>query len=151
MVALLMHHLRLAPGEAIFLGAGNVHAYLSGTGIEIMANSDNVVRAAFTRKHVNVDEFLAVARFDEIDPPIMQPVRQSDNVFDYPANTTRFGTQRIEVTGRHSIVATHDAEIVVCTNGDASAIKRGQAVVLRKNDALHLEGSSTVFRTWGNH
>jgi mannose-6-phosphate isomerase len=151
LVALLMHHLRLAPGEAIFLGAGNVHAYLSGTGIEIMTNSDNVVRAAFTRKHVNVDEFLAVARFDEIDPPIMQPLRQSDTVLDYPANTTRFGAQRIEVNGRQSIVATHDAEIVVCTDGDAKTIRRGQAVVLRSGDSLHMEGSATVFRAWGNH
>lgn len=150
LVALLMHHLRLAPGEAIFLGAGNVHAYLSGTGIEIMANSDNVVRAAFTRKHVDTDEFLAVARFDEIDPPIMQPVLDTDGVFGYPANTPRFGTQRIEVRARHSIVATHEAEILVCTSGNAGAMKRGQAVVLRKGDEIVLQGDATVFRTWGN-
>jgi mannose-6-phosphate isomerase len=150
LVALLMHHLRLTPGEAIFLGAGNVHAYLSGTGLEIMANSDNVVRAAFTRKHVDIDEFLAVARFVEIDPPIMQPVQESANVFGYPANTPRFGAQRIEVSGSHVLSATHEAEIVVCTNGDAGAVKRGHAVVLRKGDEIRLTGNATVFRTWGN-
>jgi mannose-6-phosphate isomerase len=115
-----------------------------------MANSDNVVRAAFTRKHVDIDEFLAVARFDEIDPPIMQPVQESANVFGYPANTPRFGAQRIDVTESHLLTATHEAEIVVCTSGDAGAVKRGHAVVLRKGDEIRLTGNATVFRTWGN-
>ena len=127
-----------------------MHAYLSGTGLEVMANSDNVVRAAFTRKHVDIDEFLAVAQFDEIDLPIMQPVAEGANVHGYPANTPRFGVQRIDVSGSHLLTATHEAEIVVCTNGDAGALKRGQAVVLRRGDVLALDGTATVFRSWGN-
>ena len=58
---------RLAPGEAIYLGAGNVHAYLRGTAVEVMANSDNVLRCGLTAKHVDVAELLRVTDFSELD------------------------------------------------------------------------------------
>ncbi|HKC29826.1 MAG TPA: mannose-6-phosphate isomerase, class I, partial [Jatrophihabitans sp.] len=59
-LTLLLNYVRLEPGEAIFLGAGNVHAYLRGTGVEIMANSDNVLRCGLTSKHVDVPELLKI-------------------------------------------------------------------------------------------
>ncbi len=68
-LALLLNHVRLEPGEAIYLGAGNVHAYLRGTGVEIMANSDNVLRCGLTPKHVDVDELLRVTDFSELAEP----------------------------------------------------------------------------------
>jgi mannose-6-phosphate isomerase len=67
--ALLLNFVRLAPGEAIFLAAGNVHCYLSGMGVEIMANSDNVLRCGFTRKHVDVPELLRITDFAELAEP----------------------------------------------------------------------------------
>ncbi len=57
-LSLLLNHVELRPGEAIYLGAGNVHAYLRGLGVEIMANSDNVLRCGLTPKHVDVPELL---------------------------------------------------------------------------------------------
>jgi mannose-6-phosphate isomerase len=69
LVAVLLGYVRLRPGEAIFLGAGNVHAYLRGTGVEIMANSDNVLRCGLTPKHVDVPEVLRITRFDELADP----------------------------------------------------------------------------------
>lgn len=68
-LALLLNHVRLAPGEALFLAAGNVHAYLRGTGVEIMANSDNVLRCALTPKHVDIEELLAITDFRELPDP----------------------------------------------------------------------------------
>jgi mannose-6-phosphate isomerase len=151
LVALLMHHVKLAPGQALFLGAGNAHAYLGGTGIEVMTASDNVVRAAFTRKNVNVDEFLAVAAIAPIDSPVIAPSETTAGVWQYPVSTPRFGAQRIEVTGTHLIKATHHAEIVICTSGDAGALTHGQACVLREGETLSLTGEATLFRTWGTH
>ena len=66
---LLLHVVRLAPGEAVHLPAGNLHAYLSGAGVELMAASDNVLRGGLTPKHVDVDELLAVLRFEPGVPP----------------------------------------------------------------------------------
>lgn len=69
LLALLLNPVVLAPGEAIYLGAGNVHAYLRGTGIEIMANSDNVLRCGLTQKHIDVAAVLETADFRPLDEP----------------------------------------------------------------------------------
>ena len=70
LVALLLNHVRLAPGEAIWMPAGNLHAYLRGAGVEIMAASDNVLRGGLTPKRVDVDELLRVLRFEVLDDPV---------------------------------------------------------------------------------
>jgi mannose-6-phosphate isomerase len=151
LVALLMHHVRLNPGQALYLGAGNVHAYLGGTGFEVMASSDNVVRAAFTQKNVNVDEFLHVANMNAIASPLIEAEAVGPSVWQYPVSTARFGTQRIDVSGTHELRASHDTEILVCTAGNASPIQVGQAAVLRNGESVTLSGNATVFRTWGTH
>jgi mannose-6-phosphate isomerase len=151
LVALLMHHVRLNPGQALYLGAGNVHAYLGGTGFEVMASSDNVVRAAFTQKNVNIDEFLHVANMHAIASPLIEAEAVGPSVWQYPVSTARFGTQRIDVSGTHELRASHDTEILVCTAGNASSIEVGQAAVLRNGESVTLSGNATVFRTWGTH
>jgi mannose-6-phosphate isomerase class I len=60
LTALLLNRVTLARGEALYLPAGNIHAYLSGLGIELMTASDNVLRGGLTPKHIDVDELLAV-------------------------------------------------------------------------------------------
>jgi mannose-6-phosphate isomerase len=83
---LLMRHAVLAPGQAVFMPAGGLHAYLRGTGIETLANSDNVIRAGLTGKHVDVPELLKL-----LDPavavPVLTPAPLGDGVswFDTPA------------------------------------------------------------------
>ena len=72
-VALLLNHVDLSPGEAVFLPAGNLHAYLRGTGVELMANSDNVVRGGLTPKHIDIDELLAVVDATPLDPEVQRP------------------------------------------------------------------------------
>ena len=71
LAALLLNRVTLAPGEAIYLPAGNLHAYLSGAGVEMMANSDNVLRGGLTPKHVDVPELLRVLDFDAEPPPVL--------------------------------------------------------------------------------
>jgi mannose-6-phosphate isomerase len=70
---LLLNYVVLAPGEAIFLGAGNLHAYLGGAGIELMNASDNVVRGGLTQKPVDVDDLLAVADTTPLPHPVLAP------------------------------------------------------------------------------
>jgi len=71
LAAVLLNRVTLAPGEALYLPAGNLHAYLSGAGIELMANSDNVLRGGLTPKHVDVPELLRVLDFDSGPPPVL--------------------------------------------------------------------------------
>ena len=69
LVALLLNRVALRPGEALYLPAGNVHAYLRGLGIEVMASSDNVLRGGLTPKHVDTAELLATVVFEPLAPP----------------------------------------------------------------------------------
>lgn len=151
LVALCMHHVRLSAGEALFLGAGNVHAYLSGTGLEIMASSDNVVRAGFTTKHVDVDEFLAIGSFSPTPAPILVPEPVAPGVLDYRAPTPHFGVRTLEVAGTRTVTCEHAAEVLVCTSGDTGALRRGQSAVITAGERVELTGAGTVFRIWGNH
>ena len=151
LVALLMHHVRVRPGEALYLGAGNVHAYLRGEGVEVMSSSDNVVRAAFTQKHVDIEEFLQIADLSSIAKPLCAATRIDDCASQYLVDTHDFGAQRIEVSGQYAVTATHDVEILLCTSGDAGAIRRGQAGILKRGETLQLSGAATLFRTWGKN
>ena len=82
-LALLLNYVRLAPGEAIFLGAGNVHAYLRGVCVELLANSDNVLRCGLTPKHIDVPELLRIADFTPMAEPRHRPSRQADGRVDF--------------------------------------------------------------------
>lgn len=80
-VTLLLNLVTLAPGQALRLDAGNLHAYLHGAGIELMGASDNVVRGGLTVKEVDVDELLRV-----LDPtPLAEPVLTSGDLYALPA------------------------------------------------------------------
>ncbi len=91
LAAMLLNHVRLQPGEALYLGAGIPHAYLDGLGVEIMANSDNVLRCGLTPKHVDVPELLRIVRFEAGDPGVLRPEAAPDGeeVYDTPIDEFR--------------------------------------------------------------
>ncbi|MCI9889631.1 mannose-6-phosphate isomerase, class I [Micrococcales bacterium 31B] len=91
LVALLLNPFRLQPGEAHFVPAGAMHCYLSGTGIEIMATSDNVLRAGLTQKHVDVRELLMATEFGSPDVPRpIEPHEVYDGVRQFSTGTDEF-------------------------------------------------------------
>ncbi len=88
-VAPLLNYVVLQPGEAICLPAGNLHAYLHGFGLEVMKSSDNVVRAGFTSKHVDVSELLRIVDTTPLEHPVVSPSRV-DNHDEYPSPSPAF-------------------------------------------------------------
>ncbi|GHT97444.1 mannose-6-phosphate isomerase, class I [Spirochaetia bacterium] len=86
--------LDLAPGEAVYLPAGILHAYVEGLGVELMANSDNVLRGGLTPKHVDMDELVSILRFAPFKPEIYKPGKPGaplpSAVFTYPADCREF-------------------------------------------------------------
>ncbi|MFG2053457.1 mannose-6-phosphate isomerase, class I [Micromonospora sp. NPDC048930] len=119
LVALLLHHVRLAPGEAIWMPAGNLHAYLRGTGVEIMAASDNVLRGGLTPKRVDVDELLRVLRFEVLDEPVVAPVPVAPGVVTWPVPVEDFALHRVEVAAGDAGVrlALPGPRVVLCRAG----------------------------------
>jgi len=143
-VAPLLHHIELAPGEALSLPAGNVHAYLSGAGLEVMSASDNVVRAGFTSKHVNVAELLRIVDCTPLEEPVVRPVING-NVGVYPCPTNAFSVQRLQVVDSHSIPRSLTPRIIVVTDGATDSLRAGDAGVIPANESVELRGTATAW------
>ena len=94
-----MNRIHLHPNEAMFLPAGNLHAYLSGGGVEIMANSDNVMRGGLTPKHIDVAELLRVVDFTPGFAGLTAPQQTAPGVWRYPTPALEFALWRMELTG----------------------------------------------------
>jgi mannose-6-phosphate isomerase len=120
LVALLLNHVRLAPGEAIWMPAGNLHAYLKGAGVELMAASDNVLRGGLTPKRVDVDELLKVLRFEVLDDPILPATELAPGVTTWTVPVRDFALYAISLDGTHppTEVPAAGARIILTVAGD---------------------------------
>jgi mannose-6-phosphate isomerase len=154
-IALLLRLVRLAPGEALYLPAGNLHAYLRGVGVEIMASSDNVLRGGLTPKHVDVPELLRVLRFAEDELPLVRPRPGWPGEEVYATDAAHFELSRIALSGAPFRASVGGPEIVLCTEGEVAAsasgerltLSRGQSVfVPARTGAYELTGTGVVFR-----
>jgi mannose-6-phosphate isomerase len=117
--AMLLNRVRLQPGEALFLGAGVPHAYLSGLGVEIMANSDNVLRCGLTPKHVDVPELLRVVRFDPAEPAILRPEATPDGeeLYETPVDEFRLSRYALAPDGTPRPLPSATPQILLCATG----------------------------------
>ena len=155
-VALLLNHVNLAPGQAMFLEAGNLHSYLRGTGVEVMANSDNVVRGGLTVKHIDVDELLAIVHTEPAPPPIQTPggpVHRFDADVDEFSLTRLVGEtepRRFEPTGPEILLVTEGSAVVrVAGGGEKRRLGSGDAALVEASDGcyeLELGPSATAWR-----
>ena len=151
LAALLLNRVTLAPGEALYLPAGNLHAYLSGAGVELMANSDNVLRGGLTPKHVDVPELLRVLDFHAGPPPVLTGVPDGDWVrYDTPAE--EFLLRRCAATsgrGRRCPRAARGS----CSARRArpSSRRDGTELALTKGAAVWLAASDTACRGRAAH
>lgn len=145
-VALLLNHVLLRPGQALFLGAGNVHAYLSGVGVEVMASSDNVIRGGLTAKHIDLDELAEVV--DRRSGPIaVQSAVGGVHTFDVPVPD--FAVTRIDTTaGPVGPIAVDPVgpEIVLVTAGSVTAEAGSASLELGPGQAAYLAPTSTPAR-----
>ncbi|BAJ29676.1 MULTISPECIES: mannose-6-phosphate isomerase, class I [Kitasatospora] len=141
--ALLLNHVRLADGEALYLGAGLPHAYLRGTGIEIMANSDNVLRCGFTPKHVDVPELLKVVGFRSGLPEVLRPAAGPDGERLYPVPVDEFRLSRHELADRPAVLPGSAPQILLCTAGTARLTSGGKELTLHRGESAFLPATGT--------
>lgn len=169
LASLLLNRLVLQPGEAIFLPAGNLHAYLRGTAVEILANSDNILRCGLTPKHVDVPELLRVLDFGCGDMRVLKGESLDANRMVYPVGADEFELCRLDWTEAESSAVELGAaspQILLCTkggvrlrragarNGHQVELPRGQSVWLPAGDPpvqvvpaeLDADGDAQVFR-----
>ncbi len=149
-VALLLNHVVLEPGQAVFLGAGHLHAYLRGAGIELMANSDNVIRGGLTSKHIDVEELIDVVDCTPIEPPV-QDAGGCIHTFDSPVpefSLTRVVVAddvRLRVQGPEILIVTEGIVEFVTQAGDELAVQTGEPVWVPAADGCYLARGGGVF------
>ncbi|MEU1299127.1 mannose-6-phosphate isomerase, class I [Streptomyces shenzhenensis] len=150
--AMLLNHVRLQPGEALFLGAGIPHAYLNGLGVEIMANSDNVLRCGLTPKHVDVPELLRIVRFEPGDPGVLRPEASPDGeeVYETPIDEFRLSRYVLPAGGTTHDLTLPTPQILLCTAGSVRAgeheLTPGRSVFVPAAEKAEASGTGTLFR-----
>lgn len=150
--AMLLNYVRLQPGEALFLGAGIPHAYLNGLGVEIMANSDNVLRCGLTPKHVDVPELLRVVRFEAGDPGVLRPEASPDGeeVYATPIDEFRLSRYVVAEGADPRDLTRGTPQILLCTSGSVRAdgidLTPGGSVFVPAGEKAEVSGSGTIFR-----
>lgn len=152
-VSLLMHRVTLTAGQAMYLPAGNIHAYLDGLGIELMAPSDNVLRGGLTPKHVDVPELLRVLDFTAYPAPVLEAERIAPGVDRFAPDGVGFALLRVDGDGRPVGLSTGGVaplvgpSIAICTEGVVTLVGAQSATLLRKGEACFItpdEGDVTV-------
>jgi mannose-6-phosphate isomerase len=116
--ALLLRYVVLRPGQAVFLPAGGLHSYLHGTGIELLANSDNVVRAGLTGKHIDVGELLKLTD-PAVSVPVIAPRALGDGVSVYDSPAPEFRLYRADLGAGLTALPGDGARVLLCTEGTA--------------------------------
>jgi mannose-6-phosphate isomerase len=117
-ISLMCNHLKLAPGEAVFLPAGNLHAYLSGAGVEVMAGSDNVLRGGLTAKHMDLAALIEVLDFTDGRVPVLHPVLGPGGL-RYPVPVADFDLTRVQLDAHEGSLTTPGPQVLLCTEGTA--------------------------------
>ncbi|MDQ6814090.1 MAG: mannose-6-phosphate isomerase, class I [Bacteroidota bacterium] len=136
-------------GEAVFQGAGVPHAYLEGQNIELMANSDNVLRGGLTLKHIDVPELLKHIVFEGIEPNILTGEVLTSGEIAYPLPVQDFGISTIKLeNGREYVSKSKSTEIFLVMQGEANCdeitCKKGEAFVVLANEAYTIRGIENV-------
>ncbi|WP_261904258.1 mannose-6-phosphate isomerase, class I [Vibrio fortis] len=148
---LMLNTVELAPGEAMFLFAETPHAYVQGTGLEIMANSDNVLRAGLTPKYIDVPELIDNTIFESIKPENirLKPVLKEGKM-SYPIPVDDFGFDILSASDESKSQYLRSAEILFCVEGEATVTSEGQSITLKPGESVFVSNNSSVYQYQGN-
>lgn len=148
LVALCMHQVMLTPGEGLYIPAGLIHAYQDGVGLEVMAASDNVLRAGLTPKHVDVPELLRLldASYGPVSPTASTPTALGRV---WPAGENYFQLRQFTAQGNSQSCPLHAATIVVCTAGSAELRTADVQLTLAAGQACFIPAYTHSVDFWG--
>lgn len=153
---LYLNVIDMLPGEAIFLPAGILHAYVQGFGVELMANSDNVLRGGLTKKHIDIPELNRVLLFEPFKPTVQHhPQNKTQHTFSYESPVKEFQLQKVCCTGSPMEIEGNQPGILLIYEGKAHiSNKSGEELYLHQGESVFiaeqldrfiLEGTCTAF------
>jgi mannose-6-phosphate isomerase len=127
---LLLNYLTLRPGQGLYVQPGQIHAYLHGTGVEILGGSDNVIRGGLTPKHVSVADLRAVLAVDAREPRLIDPVCTPEGNEVWPTQQAEFELRRWRIDGPVKSVATRGPTVLLCLEGTLGVSDRDSSITL---------------------
>lgn len=155
LVAMLLEHVVLQPGEALYMPPGHIHAYLRGMGVEVMTASDNVLRGGLTSKHVDVPELLRVVQFSPLgDPRRASVTEESQPGVSWTVESSEFRLRHVTVENAPLSVTPNGPRIVLCVVGTINvadeagsvSLSAGEAAFSSPNDgAIEASGTGEFF------
>ena len=156
LAALLLNHVQLAVGQGLHNSAGALHSYLSGTGIEIMACSDNVLRAGLTAKHVDHAALAAIVDFVPAPPDVCNPTADGQSASNYSTPDPEFHLWRLTPksddepaplpeNGRGRIVLVTDGHLIVQAANGTTELLQGQTGFVGADEQATYSGDATAF------
>ena len=147
---LYLNVIELAPGEALFLPAGILHAYVHGFGFELMANSDNVLRGGLTQKHIDVEGLLRILRFEPFKPDILRGVSISPCTKVYPSPVKEFSLFRMDLDGSGiEEIPEGTPEILIILEGSFSLTDGDQKIHIGKGQSVFLPATRNTVTVEG--
>lgn len=153
LVASLLDHVTLEAGSAVYLPARKLHSYLQGVALELMGNSDNVVRAGLTPKHVDVAELLRIVEFAPAGIPSLTPTHLASGHVAYPSPPPEFRFDLICVAGEGAVgVDQWGPDILLCTEGEVSAEgaeAAGETLRFTRGQAVFVPAATRGYRIAG--
>ncbi|MFZ4833784.1 mannose-6-phosphate isomerase [Rouxiella sp. Mn2063] len=148
---LLLNVITLQPGEGMFLYAQTPHAYLKGVSLEVMANSDNVLRAGLTPKYIDIPELLANLKFESkpASTLLTQPVVQG-NELNFPIPVDDFAFSLHELSSAPQTLSQHSAAIVFCVEGETVLNKDQQQITLKPGESCYIAANESPVQASGS-
>lgn len=153
LIALLMNHIHLEPGESLFVPPGMIHAYLNGLGVEVMAASDNVLRGGLTPKHIDLPELQKILDFTPGKVSKLETDQLSSGLVRYPCATSDFLLYRAEPSGQRIMTDLNlpGEAIILCTAGEVEvSTSKAERLVLRRGEAAYLSAEARFFSLAGS-
>ncbi len=160
LVSVLMNLVTLEPGEAMFLPAGNIHAYLFGLGVEVMAASDNVLRGGLTPKPIDVKELLKILDYSELQEPRAALKKMLNGLWHIPVDVEDFSVYKVEPSATNMLIdlELRGSAIAVCVSGEISistskdellTLSRGEAAFLSDARLFSVSGAGVGYLAMG--
>ncbi|MFP1738051.1 mannose-6-phosphate isomerase [Lonsdalea quercina] len=147
---LLMNVVTLQPGEAMFLTAETPHAYLNGVALEVMANSDNVLRAGLTPKYIDIPELLANVQFEPkpAETLLTTPIG-GENTLTFSVPVDDFAFSLHDLTAQPQVLTQESAAILFCVSGEATVEKGQQRITLQPGESCFIGADESPVQIHG--
>jgi len=147
---LYLNTIELAPGEAMFIPAGILHSYIKGLGIELMADSDNVLRGGLSSKHIDKAELLSVLSFSRFKPEVMKLPDPAPFCFKYPTTVGDFSLSVMHGSGEANAYTETGPSILIVTSGCAIinqeiVLDTGESAFIPPIESLEFSGNFTAY------